>query len=188
MRDRELRMARALVVGRARGVWEEVAALQEMALFDAVLVVGKVGVIYPGEITHWVSFHAHGLPRWAAERDARGFPEAASYWTSPFKGTTVAEVSGKPVGRVGCVGGSSGLIAVTVALEKVEADRVALAGIPMDNERGHVDDDLAWNEAQHYRQAWVDALPRLSGRVRSMSGWTKELLGGEPPTPEWLAS
>jgi len=179
---------KALVVGRAKGVWEEVDALKKMATFDAVLVVGKIGSFYPDEITHWVSFHTHGFSKWAHEREVRGFSEAQSYWTSVFKGPMIAEVNGKRIGRVECVGGSSGLIAVTVALEVVNADRVALAGIPMDNERGHVDIEKPWDEAQHYRQAWLDVLPKLTGRVRSMSGWTLGILGGAPPTREWLDS
>ena len=180
-------MRRAIVIGRARGVWEEVAALREMAEFDATVVIGKVAIICPGEITHWVSFHASVLPKWAGERRANGYPDAASYWTSRYKGKPLApEVESLPLGRVACDGGSSGLIGVVVALEKIGADRVALAGIPMDNERGHVDEAKDWNEAQHYRSTWNVMLPRLLGKVRSMSGWTMNLLGGSPPTREWL--
>lgn len=180
-------MVRAIVIGRARGVWEEVAALQEMASFDATIVVGKAALAYPGDITHWVTFHASVFPKWAAERRANGFTDAASYWTSRFKGRPMApEVESLPLGRVHCDGGSSGLIGVIVALTEVGADRVALAGIPMENERGHFDEPKDWNEADHYKEAWVEKLPQLSGKVRSMSGWTMGLLGGLPPTREWL--
>jgi hypothetical protein len=29
-------------------------------------------------------------------------------------------------------------------------------------------------------------MPHIKDRVRSLSGWTRDLLG--PPTPDWLAS
>ncbi len=42
-----------------------------------------------------------------------------------------------------------------------------------------------WGDAPHYREAWTDALPEIAGRARSMSGWTRDLLGA--PTADWIA-
>jgi hypothetical protein len=37
---------------------------------------------------------------------------------------------------------------------------------------------------ESYRKGWERKLPDIKDRVRSMSGWTKELLG--KPTKGWL--
>jgi hypothetical protein len=59
-----------------------------------------------------------------------------------------------------------------------------LAGIPMTSEGGRYDDKKQWPEAIVQRRAWEAHKPELLGRVKSFSGWTRELLG--EPTAEWL--
>ncbi len=177
---------RVLVIGRARGVWEEVAALQALAAFDATIVVGQAAIDYPGRIDHWVSFHADLFDMWAEKRAHRGFSEPVQRWATIYRGRPQRGADAPGVRRVRCDGGSSGMVGTVVALDELGADRVALAGIPLDADRGHYDQDEAWVEAERYREAWVEAAPRLMGRVRSMSGWTMSLLGGAPPTREWL--
>ncbi|MDO8616901.1 MAG: hypothetical protein Q7T33_14395 [Dehalococcoidia bacterium] len=182
-------MINAIVIGRAAGVWEEVAALQAMAKFDATVVVNRAAVDYPGKVDHWVSYHAGLLAHWAELRRARGLPDAANYWATTYRGRRVGgEPAFPPLRRMRCDGGSSGLVGVLVALDGdgAGADRVALAGIPMDPARGHYDAAGEWKEALVYRGAWVRVAGRMAGRVRSMSGWTMEFLGGQPPTREWL--
>lgn len=178
----------ALVFGAAGGVWDEVAAAQQLTSFDAIIAVKRVGYDYPGHIDHWVSFHVGMFPDWIERRRRRGYPEVANYWASTYRGNIRVrdEIKHPLVQRVHCEGGSSGLIGVMVAL-KLGIDKVVLAGIPMDPDRAHYNSQQPWQEALQHRGAWQTYLPKLQGKVRSMSGWTQTLLGGAPDE-EWLAS
>jgi hypothetical protein len=72
-----------------------------------------------------------------------------------------------------------------VALNELHADRVVLAGIPLTRQAGHCDEAGDWRDAEKYRREWQDSADEMRPYVRSMSGWTRELLG--EPTSEWLA-
>jgi hypothetical protein len=86
--------------------------------------------------------------------------------------------------------GTSGLYAVQVALEELGFDGVILAGCPMDAAAGTLAPEHSlMTEAERvdrYRPEWLKALPEIGSRTRSMSGWTRKLLGA--PDAEWLAS
>lgn len=84
--------------------------------------------------------------------------------------------------------GTSGLYAVQIALEELGFDGVILAGVPIDAAGGANDPESLMADAERvarYRPEWLKALPEIGVRVRSLSGWTRELLGA--PTSEWLA-
>lgn len=83
--------------------------------------------------------------------------------------------------------GTSGLYAVQIALEDLGFDGVILAGCPIDAAHGTRDPKSLMTEpdrVERYKPEWRLALPHIGERTRSMSGWTRELLG--EPTPEWL--
>jgi hypothetical protein len=81
--------------------------------------------------------------------------------------------------------GSSGLFAVKVALE-AGAERVVLAGVPLVASARHVERPVGpWHERDSFVDAWHIAEPHIAGRVKSMSGWTREFLGSV--TEDWLA-
>ena len=175
---------KALVFGRGRGVWDEMAAAQKLAAFDCIIGVGSAAVDYSGPLDHWVSFHHSVFPEWAAARSRKGLPPARVYWSSVYRGSQSVRLGAAyPVRFVRQEGGSSGLIAVMVAFE-LGAHRVVLAGVPMDGDYGQYDTKLPWKEALIHREIWRRDLHKLLGRVRSMSGWTQEQLG--TPTTEWL--
>ena len=141
-----------------------------------------------GEVDAWVWWHTELFPDRALRRARNGFPPVKEYWGIKYKGRgrdypdkniTVKYYEWNE-------GGSSGLVAAMIALDCLKADRVALVGIPMDPDAGRYDDHQRWDEALVHRQSWEKRLPSLQGRVRSYSGWTQKLLGGEPPTREWL--
>jgi hypothetical protein len=184
-------MKTALIFGRACGVWEEVAEAQRWHPYDYTLAVGSAGVDYPGGFAHWVSFHTLLLPYWAECRSKLGRTPAREYWSAKHHQSPALPRRSKnvvfPINYIHCDGGSSGLIAVMVALDALKVDRVVLAGIPMDPERAQYDViSQPWKEALKHRQAWESHLNKLQGRVRSMSGWTQQFLGGAPPTIDWL--
>lgn len=177
-------MTTALVIGRARGVWEEIAVAQALTTFDHVLAVGPIAVDYPGPIDCWVWFHTEFFPEYAERRAKKGFVPAHSYWSVKYKGRE----RGKEINNVHYLdwdeGGSSGLVAVMIALNKLRDDHVVLAGIPMTVEGGQYDSDKLWNDALPQQLSWTKNLPHLEGKVKSFSGWTNTLLG--TPTVNWL--
>ena len=177
-------MKRALVFGRAQGTWEEVAQAKELCNFDIVIGVGKAGCDYPHPLDHWVSFHTDLMPHWIETRERNGYPPAGQFWSCNYKGRSARYKSPVPVSLVEVNGGSSGFVAAIVSLEALNVDKTILAGIPMTNKAGHYDEQGDWNEAHKYQREWKEKKDLLIGRVKSMSGWTQELLGA--PTLEWL--
>lgn len=77
--------------------------------------------------------------------------------------------------------GSSGLFAVGVAFS-LGYERLILAGVPMDI-RGHWNNAQPWTDRDRFVTAWCAAKHMLEGRVRSLSGWSREFLGG--PDLQW---
>lgn len=179
-------MRRAVIVGRARGALDEYAAACAFCTFDDVLVVGAMAVDFPDRIDHLVSFHAELFCLWAEKRTAAGYPPAANYWGAIYRGRRLGEnvKVPAPLRYVECVGGSSGFMAVQTALDALGVARVVLAGVPMDAAAAHYGDAQPWDEADKYWGTWLEHMDRLRGRVRSMSGRTRDSLGF--PDKEWL--
>lgn len=73
--------------------------------------------------------------------------------------------------------GSSALLAALAAL-RLGYDRIILCGCPLTgkNDKG--------SDYESFRIGWQNKQKYLDDRVRSLSGWTRELLGA--PTKEWL--
>lgn len=173
----------ALVVGGAECVHRDLAALGGWTP-DIVIVVNDIGAIYPHRIDHWMSVHAgkfHEIPDhpkgwgWLRQRKAAGGNADFTTWTNRHK----AELADRVI--YGWNRGSSGMSAVGVALE-LGADTVVLCGIPMDP-TGHFFDKEPWVACEDHREAWTNRIEKMRGRVWSMSGWTRELLG----SPPWIA-
>lgn len=190
-----MEMRRAIVVGRSADTFAEYAGALELGSYDVTLVVGKTAEIFPDPIDHWVSFHANLFGKWAATRAANHLPPPARCWAALYKGHRMHDddaVQPAPFSYVATVGGSSGFMAIQVALDKLGCDRVVLAGVPMTADAGHLagastEKELAgrWEEASRYWRTWEERMDWLQGRVRSMSGRTRDTLGA--PTREWLA-
>ena len=178
---------KALIFGRAIGVWDEVEQAKTLCEFDTVIGVGQAGCDYPYKLDHWVSFHTDLMPHWIDKRQRNGHPPAGQFWSCDYKNRPSRYKPPVPVKLVKVSGGSSGFVAIHVALGNspgLGANKVVLAGIPMTAEAGHYDEVGDWTEAKKYKREWTEQKAFLMGRVKSMSGWTQEMLGA--PTPEWL--
>jgi hypothetical protein len=187
-------MKRALIVGRSAQALEDHAAALEFGPYDEVLVVGKMLQALPGEVHHAVSFHSDLFNKWAKAREQAGYPPITRfYWGATFRGALMyanANVPG-PLKRVEQVGGSSGFLAVQIAINELECARVVLAGVPMTRDGSHLTSTLntaenpgtPWGEADTYWETWAAHLPWLKEHVRSVSGRTRDTLGS--PTKEW---
>lgn len=172
----------AFVLGGAESVWSDIESARSLLAPSVIVCVNDIGVDYPGIIHHWVSYHGDLLSRLVEKRRNFNLPDAKNLWTGLAK-TKAAPREAKQHRNKG---GSSGLMATWVALDD-GSTHVILCGVPIDPKMRHYHDrdrGVAWKEATKYHKHWRDSVKRFDGRVRSCSGWTKDLLG--PPTREWL--
>jgi hypothetical protein len=187
-------VTRAIILGGAECVWEDLAALERMTgTWDGlVIAVNDVGIHWTRRLDHWVSLHPEKLVKrdsahvkkwpWVRQRDYLGHPNGYQTWTRNTKKANVDH--SVPAWS----GGSSGLLAVNVA-RALDCDRVVLVGTPMDK-RPHFRESIVhvkgrkWSPATAHWKKWLAHEADMQGWVRSMSGRTRDLLG--EPTPEWL--
>lgn len=159
----------ALVLGGATCVVDDFDAALNMGPFDGILGCNHVGIHWPGRFDAWCSLHADKLKRpWVEGRRRRGLPDHKAL-------IGIGDTEHRFAGQTGP--GSSGLFALKVALVDLGFDRAVLCGMPMSPAAAHFDDPASWAAAEQYHQGWRDALPHIAHRVRSMSGWTRDLLG-----------
>ena len=169
----------ALVLGSARNLAAERA--EALELFEPALIIAAnhAGRDEPGRLDHWCTMHSDLMAHWLAERLAGGRPAPGHLWHPRHRASA-------PEGSraIESWGGSSGLLCVAVAFE-LDVERIVLAGMPMLKNERHFDNDKPWIEARQYWPAWERHADRMRPRVRSLSGWTRDLLGS--PSREWLS-
>jgi hypothetical protein len=173
--------------------------------FDAVYCVNQTGIHWPVKFQVWVTLHPEFFDQdycaehpeiggeYESRRAALGLPngyEIVSH--SECKTTGEHYIKGRcsRVSRyVSCrwpgmtSSASSGIFAAKVALDDGH-DRVVLAGIPMDRDAGHFTRGKEWAERDSFIPGFEKAIPHLIGSVKSMSGYTRKVLGA--PDVAWL--
>lgn len=173
----------ALLVGAAACMAEDRAAAGAMfgdAGPDTTIFCNHPARDEDGPVDHWVTMHPELLGAWLKARQVAGRPAPGTFWCPSGRPVPV----NIPFRRAPSWGGSSGLLMVTVALE-LGCSRIVLAGVPLDKQP-HYDDARAWRDGPRYRYAWTGNADKLRSRVRSMSGWTRDLLGS--PSADWLSA
>lgn len=179
----------ALVIGGARCVWRDIEGAFGLGRYDAIVCVNDIGVDYPERIDFWCTLHPEKFLRWQNLRAEKGgntdyvaYCHEPNTWLGPKTDHPRIDkwTDYRYPGMTGS--GSSGLLAVKVAQEE-GFDRIVLAGIPMQVKENHYFDGALWHEGAGFLDAWEIAKLRLTN-VRSMSGWTRGLLGA--PTSQWL--
>jgi hypothetical protein len=171
-------MTLALVLGGGASVWADAAAALRLANPDAVFAINDMISFWPGPVHYAVSLHPDKLDQWIKARASNPTlpPGFIDIWAHRHLG---------PVTKVTPDwNGSSGLLAVKVALVELKMDGVILAGVPM-NRTKHFVRNRVWFSASSFHNGWMTHHKAIRTRVRSMSGWTMEQFG--PPTNEWLA-
>lgn len=175
----------ALVLGGADCRMEDVATLEALTgpWSGIVVAVNDAGADWPWTLHHWASLHPerfhvieYGKGRWVDKRRANGHEPAGQLWGA-------SRGAGEGVEFLKCrmPGGSSGLYAVEVA-RHVGATRIVLCGVPMDASVNPYH-GATWRGHRDHRPTWKQLAAELDD-VRSMSGWTADLLG--LPDPTWL--
>jgi hypothetical protein len=167
----------AAVLGGAAGVWSDLADLRKLRKPDIVIACNDVGALYPARLDGWVTLHAEKLHSWMQRRrrlDYRAFtPEGE--WPAGSRVEILRERWA----------GSSGLYGVQIAMDIFQSSRVVMCGIPLDAAQGHFfAPNEAWPDADLFRAGFRAALPVIRDTARSMSGYTRELLGA--PSADWL--
>lgn len=168
---------RAIILGGAQTLHRDHREALELFEPDLVIACNHAARDHEGRVDHWVSMHPEFFPKWIKMREIAGLPQVPNYWHPRHKPTPI------PSNPLKSIGGSSGLFCVAVA-EQLHCTHAVLVGVPMVKMENHYDKREPWWEARQYHPAWERQRERFAGWVRSMSGWTKELLGA--PDEEWL--
>lgn len=174
----------AFVLGGAQGVWTDLQDAQDQVALtpDLLICVNHIGIVYPNKVDVWCSYHAELLHNWRGERDRNGLARPAELWIAqrPDRDRRWWEYRMLP-----CHGGSSGMLGVDVALTK-GATLTVLCGIPMSPiPHFHAGQQYRpWREAEKHKGFWIKRGDELRAKgVRSMSGFTRELLGSPDAVP-----
>ena len=174
---------RCLVLGSANCLRDDIATALRLSEFEGVVAAKHAGIEWSGELDAWVSLHPDRWVPLIAERRELGYPPSSRLFGHISVEGVCEGVNYKFNGQRRS--GSSGLFAAKVAID-LGFDRLVLCGIPLEKEKGRIDGKDHWNGAYSFRQGFLEAIPTLAGRARSMSGWTQVILG--TPTSEWLNS
>lgn len=172
-----------VILGGAPCIWDDLA---QVTLDDVdYLAINFTGFFAHRNIRHWANRHPEDLPHYVALYQETYCPTESdnanyNFFAHLFRSHVYthapqdAEVNWQFVQEKG----SSAMFAVQVGLALGYAP-IWLAGVPLDNSGrfGSPPWITSFDYAGHYQEAWQDALPLLQGRVKSFSGWTRELLG-----------
>lgn len=172
----------ALVLGGGSGLQADVAAYG--GKFDGVVACNDAGMWWPGALDGWVSLHPQFWESrgWRKSREDSGYPAPANFYAHENARNLIPDKIVKTDYRFPGQqhSGSSGLFAAKVALVDLGFDRVVLCGVPMTKTPHFWDkNQINWHPAESFRNQWLDLPQEYLDRMRSMSGWTKVLLG--PP-------
>ena len=173
-----------IVIGAAPCWEDDLEAARKYVPDWPVVAVNTIGALYPDDIAVWVSVHGRDLLKWMPLRAERGYN---TDYTAYGNFSDSEDDGGAVRWNRPNKGGSSGLHAVELAME-IGYKKLILCGMPMDGDQRCQSFDGAATQAtcnyESYQSGWEKLYPRLKGKVRSMSGWTKALLG--KPTKGWL--
>jgi hypothetical protein len=185
-------MKLALVVGSAACLWDDVKAARALATFDAVCCVKRVGIKWPEPFQVWATLHPEMMDDFEKRRAAEGLPTgyeivaplASEVGMHGAKGRIARRVSYKWPEMTSSAG--SGIYGAKIMLNG--GYKVVLAGIPMNDDPHFMKHEThgtgKWNAVGSFLPGFEKALPHLMGKVKSMSGLTREKLGA--PDAEWL--
>jgi hypothetical protein len=175
-------MISALLLGDASCVEADTEAALKLFTPDVVGATNNIGVYWPGTIDHWFTLHPAACEDWIGIYDARSRRERAGL----NRPVTWSYKAWRGVDHVRQDwAGSTGLFGVKCLLE-IGCERIVLAGVPMQAEFAHYYTPFQWKQANLYHKAWKARLSEIAPYVRSMNGWTRELLGA--PDEEWLGA
>ena len=173
-----------VIVGPGRSVWDDLA---QVSVTGDVMAVNDIGMHLPLPFKHWYSNDAKQMQAWLGARRRRyqqEFPIPILH--SCHAGTQVRWAWGNH--------GSSGLQACFVGLA-MGYEEITLCGVPVDNSGHYFDppeghklqyNPMGWPKGgswtgfdrENEKKFWLKARAHIfDGRVKSLSGWTAQILG-----------
>lgn len=185
----------ALILGGALNVWREIDEALTLGEYVGVISCNDMIAQWPGSLDAVVTLHPEKLIGWLSQRERRGFRAPEKIFLKP---EWRERCDRQQIARVEALepfeteyrfsgqtrSGSSGLFAAKVALEDLGFAKAVGCGVPMDAGAMHILRQRRWGGAAAMQCGWEEALPAVIDRLKSMSGWTRELLG--PPSPDWM--
>lgn len=168
-----------IILGSAACVWDDLHQLKHLdatyiAVNDIGCFVHLAGAFTQFKLRHWCSLHPEYFePYKFLVNESQ--PQKICYHTNkPDKNADIAWDIVLPY----MIGGTSALFATFVALG-LGFDPVILAGVPLDNSPYFCGPPHSTQRNfEGCIKYWKRNLTLFNGRVKSMSGRTKELLGG----------
>lgn len=169
---------RLIVLGGARCVWADYSEYKQRGLRADIMAVNDVGVYCEMPIQHWVSLHPDNLILWRKllHNHARDF--------SGMMHTNSHHYENMIDWHMNNIGAYSGLFAAQVGI-CLGYQEIILCGVPQDDSGRFFDPPwvkgLTHGTDQASKKSFREAVQRTADLrlcVRSMSGWTRELLGG----------
>jgi hypothetical protein len=155
---------------------------QALALFtpDAIAATNNRIIDYPGKLDYGISLHPDRCDNWPGLEEAIRRRTLKGY----NRPETWAHKAGRGVDKhTPDWGGSTGLLAVKALIEE-GFTRIVLCGVPLEAQP-HFYTDQPWSKFERYRTGWEAHRDEIAPYVRSLSGWTRELLG--PPDANWIS-
>lgn len=183
-------MNNCLVLGSANCLFKDIEKALTLGEFQGVVVVNDATIYWKGEVTAAASLHSDQFPIWLRTREQKKWPMPGRVFGHAVHGRVTLLETKLVTDYVPHMypdqkdSGSSGLFGVKVAIDELGFDRVVCCGIPMTAEARHLNNERPWGGAANHRRGWLQAKGHISNQVRSVSGWTMELLG--KPSVKWL--
>ncbi len=174
-------MLTALVIGDANSIDADTAAAFKLFTPDVICATNNMGIRWPARLDYWCTLHPEPCKDWVGIVEAMRQRRAAGRNRPQVWGHKVAPGIDR---RTDDWNGSTGLLCAKVMREE-GFERIVLAGVPLSAEGGHYYDKRVWTQANRYHIGWTRHLAEIAPYVRSLGGWTRELLG--EPTADWIA-
>lgn len=176
-------MKRALILGGAQSIWNDIEAALRIGEFDAAIVCNDIGAAWSGDIECWVTLHPENMAKLIQLREDRGYrPAKKLAYHEAMSGTPIPDIVTPYHWERSHKSASSGIFAAKVAIEL--GFKGVLCGVPL-TPTPHFNIARGWIYANDFLDGFAQAVPYIKDRIRSMSGHTMKVLGA--PTPEWLA-
>lgn len=169
-------MRTAIVLGGGHSLFDDVAKIP--IKYQGAIACNDAGVWWPRRLDAWVTLHPEHFERWVARRSMLGNPKADCL-VAHSRGSRHVQLDLETDFRLPGMktSGSSGLFAAKVALIDLGFDRVLFCGVPL-SKTPHFFDKTLWDCSEQYQQEWSLIPAEWKERMRSMSGWTRDFLGG----------
>ena len=159
-------------------VWED---LEKFSHGGDLMAVNDIGAYWHHDLRHWATQHTEYMEGWLKYRLGHNYGARGHVFTHGKKAAAAIQF----VWDFEVLGGTSGLFGVMVGL-LLGYGKIVLAGMPMDNS-GHffgppagspVMKDRTTFEDRAVAATWLWARDHIfNGRVRSLSGRTRDWLG-----------